>query len=71
MDMASISGPTEESSMEIGSVTRCMEKEYSPGMTEGGTKETTRMIRSMAMASSPGQMADSTMEPGCTESRKE
>lgn len=57
--------------MEIGSRTKCMEKEYSRGPTVVSMKVSTLMTKSKVMEFSIGQMVDSTMDTGCLESKKE
>ena len=65
-----IHGLMEEFIMEIGSRTKCMEKEYSHGLTVVNMKVNTLMTRNKDMEFSIGQMVDSTMDTGCLESKK-
>lgn len=60
-------GQMEEPSQALGEGTRCMDQEFSPGMTEGNTKGNIKKTRSMDKAPSFGLMAENILESGLTE----
>lgn len=71
--MGSIPGSMVESmkdngnqSLNLGTRTKCMARDYTSGTTEGNTKANTSMIRNTAMESTPGQMGGSTTAAGQT-----
>ena len=60
MDKASINGPMVESTMANGLTIKWKDKELSLGVTVEDTKEITKMIKSMVMVHSNGQMVENT-----------
>ena len=62
--MVNINGPTEENSLVIGSVTRCMAKVYSHGRMVEDMKENTTMIRNKEMEFSYGRTEGNMMVHG-------
>lgn len=68
---AFINGQTAESTKEPGRTTRCMDMAFLLGLMVGGTKETTRMIRSKGKEPSSGLTDADTSGAGLMESSTE